>query len=229
MNGSLFRGLHAITPKLHAGVLQDLLTKMYGEHATNSREGAKETLIRYIFCFGVRKIRGRLNTKIHETMLPYIHLLTSSEISSENFITKRTNVKPKLPQRLENADERWLKEALEAHYPDTNVHFVEKGKKSIHLCLNRDQEWNLWTLFKEYLEGLQVLTDYLENFIDGKKQLKSPEDNIHQHLPFEIYMILTTLHLLTNDSPTFWTMMEQRKELMSSVQVSKLANLALSF
>ncbi|KAG9039168.1 hypothetical protein FS837_001029 [Tulasnella sp. UAMH 9824] len=182
------KGLHAITPKLQARVLQDLLTKMYGEHATNTLEDAKGTLVRYIFCFGVRKMRRRLNTKINESTLPYIRLLTSPKISREDFITNRTNVKPQLPKKLENADELWLKKALEKRYKDMDVQFVEKGEKLIHLCLNSDQEWKLWTMFGEYLDGLQALTGYLEDFIDRKMKLKSLEDDTCQNLPFEIHI-----------------------------------------
>ncbi|KAG8950408.1 hypothetical protein FRC00_007677 [Tulasnella sp. 408] len=213
----LKKGLDAITPELHGKVLEDLLQKMYQVDADDSQKGAMNTLSSYIVCFGIRKIRRRLNIKINNSMLPHVDLLTSSNISKEEFITTQTNVKVKLPQKLENADERWLKQALELNYHGMRVDFVQKGKDSIHLCLTKDQEWNLWELFKTHLETLQTLTPIVDQLTGGNKSLQRPDENPPLDYPFQIFKSLWTLHLLTNDSPTFWTIMEQKKELISSV------------
>ncbi|KAG9028927.1 hypothetical protein FS837_003704 [Tulasnella sp. UAMH 9824] len=211
------KGLDAITPELHGKLLEDLFEQMYQVDANTSRQGAMNTLQSYIVCFGIRKIRRRLNIKISDSMLPHIDLLTCSDISKEEFITARTNVIVKLPQKLEHANETWLKLALEQNYHDMKVDFVQKGNNSIHLRLTKDQEWNLWELFKTHLEGLQTLTQILERLTGENKSLQAPDENPPLDLPFQIYKFLRTLHLLTNNSPTFWTIMEQKKELISSV------------
>ncbi|KIO26670.1 hypothetical protein M407DRAFT_243656 [Tulasnella calospora MUT 4182] len=211
------KGLDAITPKLHGNVLQDLLTKMYGVDASNRPQEAAEILISYLVCFGIRKMRRRLNTKLNETTLPYIRLLTCSSISREDFLARRTKIKVKLPQKLENADERLLKTAWEEGSRDTEVAIVQKGESSFQLSLPGDQEWNLWGWFKTLLGTLEKLTSALEEVVKGKMRVQRSNEHTLRVLPVEIFKILGSLHLLANDSPTFWTIMEQREELISSV------------
>ncbi|KIO26683.1 hypothetical protein M407DRAFT_118219 [Tulasnella calospora MUT 4182] len=188
---------------------------MYGVEATQSRQDAAQILISYIVCFAIRKMRRRLNTKINETMLPYIDLLTSSNISKEDFFSKRTNVKVKLPQKLENADESWLKTSLQMASEDTEVAMVQKDKNRSHLRLAGDQEWRLWEWFKTALGRLKRLTLALEKVVN--REMSISDWLTVRKIPSEIFKTLKLLHLYTNNSPTFWTIMEQREELISSV------------
>ncbi|KAG8895138.1 hypothetical protein FRC00_007920, partial [Tulasnella sp. 408] len=208
-------GPQTISPQAHGAILERLLKSMYQAETGDDRDNAIHLLKRYIYAFCIDKIFRRFHSKIPEFSTSYISLfLRGTDGITLDDYRAHCEKDVVLPKRLASRDESILHTILQRRYPGHD--FTLSNTQPQKLILEVDDQWIIWTCFKDFLKQARDSIDHLRALKRERGKIK--EDAILsalEHLD-RLSSAMSIIFCFARLSPSFWTIMERMAPLLQS-------------
>ncbi|KAG8949462.1 hypothetical protein FRC04_008561 [Tulasnella sp. 424] len=208
-----YRGPKHISPKAHGVILQHLLRCVYQTETADDRGNATRVLRRYLYSFCFDKILRRFKSKItgYQSRYKALFLSTVNEITLDDYRANSTK-DVVIPRRLATKDESTLKIVLKGVYPERK--FELSTAKPYRLILDIEEQWAVWTCFKDCLGHLETTLTNIQKLKIKRDKIKEEEFQSALDLLDEVEEYMGFIFLLAHHSPSFWIVMERMAPLL---------------